>query len=107
MPPKIYTIPDHVKTPRELFLAIIDDQNAEGLFPRPTSKGAAKALYAPTAVYTDPMNWDAKRRRRRLSSEQCVARYSDLMDRGMLRIVERRDHYRHLILVFETCHENA
>ena len=35
-----------VKKPRELFLKIIDDQNAEGLFPRPTSKGAAKKHYA-------------------------------------------------------------
>jgi hypothetical protein len=104
MPPKIYTIPDHVKTPRELFLAIIDDQNAEGPFPRPTSKGAAKALYAPTAVYTDPMNFDAKRRRRRLSSAQCVRLYRDLLERGVLRVVERRDYDRHLRWTVETAH---
>ncbi len=102
MPPKIYTIPDHVKTPRELFLAIIDDQNAEGPFPRPTSKGAAKALYAPTAVYTDPMNFDAKRRRRRLSSAQCVSLYRDLMELGVIRVVERRDYDRHLRLAVVT-----
>ena len=102
MPRKIDPIPDHVKTPRDLFLFIIDDQNAEGLFPRPTSKGAAKALYAPTAVYTDPMNWDAKRRRRRLSSAQCVSLYRELLGLGVLRVVERRDHHRHLKLAVVT-----
>ncbi len=102
MPPKIYSIPDHVKTPRELFLAIIDRSNAEGFLPRPTSKGAAKRLYAPTAVYTDPMNWDAKRRRRRLSSAQCVSLYRDLMELGVLRVVERRDYDRHLRLAVVT-----
>ena len=104
MQPNIYSIPDHVQTPRDLFLRIIDDQNAEGLFPRPTSKGAAKRLYAPVSVYMDPMNWDAKRRRRRLSSALCVSLYRDLMERGVLRVVERRDYDRHLRLAVETAH---
>ena len=104
MPPKSYMIPDHIKTPRDLFLFIIDQNNAEGFLPRPTSKGAAKALYAPAAVYRDLMNWDPKRRRRRLSSAQCVSLYRDLMERGVLRVVERRDHDRHLRLVVETAH---
>ena len=102
MLPKIYSIPDHIKTPRDLFLFIIDQNNAEGFLPRPTSKGAAKALYAPAAVYRDLMNWDAKRRRRRLSSAQCVSFYGDLLELGVLRVVERRDHDRHLRLAVET-----
>ena len=97
-----YSIPDHVKTPRDLFLAIIDRSNAEGFLPRPTSKGAAKRLYAPTAVYTDPMNWDVKRRRRRLSIALCVSLYRDLMELGVLRVEERRDFYRHLTLAVVT-----
>ncbi len=93
-----------MKTPRDLFLFIIDQNNAEGFLPRPTSKGAAKRLYAPTAVYTDPMNWDAKRRRRRLSSAQCVSLYRELLGLGVLRVVERRDHHRHLRLAVVTAH---
>ena len=107
MPRKIDPIRSDVGAARELFLSIVDQLNAELDYPTPTGNGAAKMLYAPTSVFMHPMNWDAKRRRRRLTSEQCVARYSDLMDRGMLRIVERRDHYRHLILVVEKCRENA
>ena len=44
----------------------------------------------------------AKRRRRRLSSALCVSLYRDLMELGVLRVVERRDQDRHLRLAVET-----
>ncbi len=102
MPRKIDPIRSDVGAARELFLSIVDQLNAELDYPTPTGNGAAKMLYAPTSVFMHPMNWDAKRRRRRLSSAQCVSLYRDLMELGVLRVVERRDIDRHLKLAVVT-----
>ena len=102
MPRKIDPIRSDVGAARELFLSIVDQLNAELDYPTPTGNGAAKMLYAPTSVFMHPMNWDAKRRRRRLSSALCVSLYRELLGLGVLRVVERRDHHRHLKLAVVT-----
>ncbi len=102
MPRKIDPIRSDVGAARELFLSIVDQLNAERDYPRPTGNGAAKQLYVPVSIFTHPMNWDPKRRRRRLSSELCLIIYRELLGLGVLRVVERRDHHRHLRLVVET-----
>ena len=100
-PPIFERVPEDIRENRSLFLDIIDRLNADGEYPRTSDKGRSKALYAPTAVYMHPLN---KRRQgaRPMTATQCVNLYSDLLtNRGMLRIVEKKDASRHPVDAIE------